>query len=39
MLEVMSLQDILEINDLSEADVLLFLVEEEFLELPDVKPL
>jgi hypothetical protein len=38
ILQTYSLEDILDYNELTEEDALLFLVEEEFLELPDVKP-
>lgn len=38
MLNTYSFQDILELNDINEADALLFLVEEEFLELPNPGP-
>lgn len=34
-----SLEDILELNELTEADVLYFLVEEEFVTLPKPAPL
>lgn len=33
-----SLEEILELNELTEADALFFMVEEEFLKLPSVKP-
>jgi hypothetical protein len=39
LLEVYSFQDILELNDRSEADALEFLVNQDFLILPQVKPL
>ena len=39
ILDVYTLEEILEFNDLSLQDALLFLVEEEFLELPDIRPL
>ena len=39
ILQAYSLEEILELNDLSTADVLYFLVEEEFLELPNPEPL
>lgn len=39
ILQAYSLEEILELNDLSAADVLYFLVEEEFLELPNPEPL
>lgn len=37
-LETYSLEEILELNELTEADALFFMVEEEFLKLPSVKP-
>lgn len=39
ILEVYSLTEIVEQNDLSEADVLLFLVEQDYLTLPDPRAL
>lgn len=38
LLETYTLEEILEMNDLTEADVLFFLVEEEFITLPEPKP-
>jgi len=38
ILQTYTLEEIFELNDLTEEDVLLFLVEEEFLELPDPEP-
>ena len=38
-LETYSFEEVIEANDLSEAEVLLFLVEEEFLFLPEPEPL
>lgn len=38
-LETYSLEEILELNDLTAEDCLEFLVEEGFVELPEVKPL
>ena len=38
-LEVYTLSQIIEHNDLTEADVLSFLVEQEFLVLPNPEPL
>ena len=38
ILDTYSLEEILEQNELTEADVLLFLIEEEFVELPEPKP-
>lgn len=37
-LETYSLEEIIQINDLTEEEVLLFLVEQEFLKLPNPKP-
>lgn len=37
-LETYSLEEILEMNELTEEDVLLYLVEQEFLTLPNPKP-
>lgn len=39
ILETYSLEEILELNDLSTEDCLEFLVEEGYIELPEVKPL
>lgn len=39
ILDVYSLADILERNNYSEADLLCFLVSQEFVELPEVIPL
>lgn len=38
ILQTYTLSEILEFNDSSEEDILLFLVSEEFLELPDPEP-
>jgi hypothetical protein len=38
ILAAYSFEDILEMNDLELADVLLFLHDEDFLELPDPEP-
>lgn len=38
VLQTYSFEEILELNELTEEDVLLFLVEEEFLQLPNPKP-
>ena len=38
-LETYTLEEVIEANDLSTAEVLLFLLEEEFLYLPDPEPL
>lgn len=39
ILETYTLEELLEVNDLTEEDVLEFLVEEGYLELPEVLPL
>lgn len=39
ILDVYSIEDILELNDLTTEDLLIYLVEEGFLSLPNVKPL
>lgn len=39
LLETYSLEEILDLNDVTEADALAFLLEEEFLEPPEVRPL
>jgi len=39
MLDTYTLEDILNYNDLTPADALVYLVEEEFLILPKIKPL
>jgi hypothetical protein len=39
VLDTYTLEDILELNDLTEVDVLYFLVEEEFVDLPDHRPI
>ena len=39
ILNTYSLEEILEYNDLTPEDCLEFLVEEEYLELPEIKPL
>jgi hypothetical protein len=39
ILTVYTLEDILVYNELTEEDVLYFLIEEEFLELPEIKPI
>lgn len=38
VLQTYSLDDILELNELTDTDVLYFLVEEEFVTLPNPKP-
>lgn len=39
VLQTYTLEEIFDHNELTEEDVLLFLVEQEFLTLPDPKPL
>ena len=39
ILETYSLEDILELNDVTEEETLDFLVTQGFLELPEIKPL
>ncbi len=39
ILETYSLEEILELNDKTTEDCLEFLVEEEFVKLPSIKPL
>ncbi len=39
LLDVYSLAEILEMNDLTEADALDFLLEQRFLILPEIQPL
>lgn len=39
VLETYSLEEILELNDLTAEDCLEFLVEEGFVKMPDVEPL
>jgi hypothetical protein len=39
ILETYTFSDLLEINDLTEADVLEFLVEKGFVSLPEILPL
>jgi hypothetical protein len=38
-LQVYSLEEILELNDLTDEDVLVFLVEQQFISLPNPEPL
>ncbi len=38
ILSTYSLEEILDWNELSEADILCFLLDEEYLEIPDPKP-
>lgn len=37
-LETYTLEEILELNELTEADALYFMVKEEFIQLPSIKP-
>lgn len=39
LLETYSFEELLELNELTEADVLRFLLDEEFIEAPEIKPL
>lgn len=39
LLETYSFEYLLDLNDLTEADALLFLLEEGFIEPPEIKPL
>lgn len=39
ILQTYSLEDIFELNDLTEAEVLEFLVEQKFVSLPNPRPL
>jgi hypothetical protein len=39
VLQTYELSDILELNELTEADLLLFVVEQGFLKLPNPEPL
>jgi hypothetical protein len=39
ILETYALEEIFELNDLSPADVLYFLVEEDFITLPEPRPI
>lgn len=39
ILEIYTLEEILDQNGLTDADVLVFLVNEEFVELPEPQPL
>jgi len=39
ILDVYSLEDILELNDVTTEEALIFLIEENFIKLPDIKPL
>jgi hypothetical protein len=39
ILEVYTLEEIAELNDLSPSEVLQFLVDQEFIELPEILPI
>lgn len=39
ILETYSIQELLEINELTEVDLLIYIVEQEFIQLPSVKPI
>jgi hypothetical protein len=39
ILQTYELSEIIEYNELTEADVLLFCLEEEFLKMPEINPL
>jgi len=39
LLEIYTLTEILELNDLTEEDALSFLLDEGFVESPEIKPL
>jgi hypothetical protein len=39
ILEVYTLEEVFELNDLTEADVLFFLITEGFVTFPDPRPL
>lgn len=39
ILETYTIQELLELNDLTEEDCLRFLVEEEFIDLPEIIPI
>lgn len=39
LLDTYTLEEVLELDGLTEADALLFLVEEEFVKLPEITPL
>jgi hypothetical protein len=38
-LEAYTLEEILNLNDMTEEDVLIYLVEERIITLPEIKPL
>lgn len=38
-LDVYTLEEVLELNDVTEVDALYFMVKEHFVELPDPEPL
>ncbi len=39
LLDTYEFTELLELNDLTEADVLVFLVDHRFIKLPNIKPL
>jgi hypothetical protein len=39
ILQTYTFEEILELNELTEADAVLFLVEQQFISLPNPKPL
>jgi hypothetical protein len=39
ILDVYSIEELLELNDLTTEDLLIYLVEEGYLSLPSIKPL
>ncbi len=39
LLDTYTLQEIFELNDVDEADVLAFLITEEYIKPPSIKPL
>ena len=39
LLDTYTLEEILELNDLTEADALLYLIQTEFIEKPKITPL
>lgn len=39
LLNTYTLEELLNYNDFTEADALVFLVEQDFLSLPDIRPM
>jgi len=39
ILDVYSLEEILELNDVTPEEALIFLIEEKFIKLPSIRPL